>query len=655
MIAAEALAAMSVLSSLVLAATGIRRRMSSRALPALIGTLGCAALIFGLQPASSTALSACDGPNPNVIACENSKPGTPQSEWDVHGSGDPSIQGFATPFSIDHGQTVHFKVKTDAAAYRIDVYRLGWYGGLGARKVATITPSAALPQTQPACVSDDPTGLVDCGNWADSATWDVPADAVSGVYIAELVRPDTGGESHITFVVRDDERHSDLLFQTADATWVAYNRYGGNSLYFRPTGGRAYKASYNRPFNTRDGDNPSFLFSGEYPMIRWLERNGYDVSYFAGVDTARRGSEILEHKAFLSVGHDEYWSAEQRANVEAARGAGVNLAFFSGNESFWKTRWEPSIDGNATPYATLVSYKETKANAKIDPSPTWTGTWRDKRFSPPSDGGRTENALTGQLFTVDAYREDALTVPYAYSRLRFWRNTSIATLAPGATATLPAGILGHEWDEDVDNGSRPSGLFDLSSTTLTVDKHLIDEGNTYVTGVATHHLTMYKATSGALVFGAGTVQWAWGLDDDHDYFTGAPPRPPDPRLQQATVNLFADMGAQPATLQTDLVPATTSTDTTRPQSTITSPSSGTQVVNGTSVTISGSASDSGGQVAGVEVSADGGATWHPASGTTNWSYTWRASGDGAATVAHAPGDVPVQHVGRRDAGDRSDG
>ncbi len=70
---------------------------------------------------------------------------------------------------------------------------------------------------------------------------------------------------------------------------------------------------------------------------------------------------------FLSVGHDEYWSGGQRTNVEAARDAGVNLAFFSGNEVFWKTRWENSIDGSGTPYRTLVTYKETHANAVIDP------------------------------------------------------------------------------------------------------------------------------------------------------------------------------------------------------------------------------------------------------------------------------------------------
>ena len=104
-------------------------------------------------------------------------------------------------------------------------------------------------------------------------------------------------------------------------------------------------------------------------MVRWLEANGYNVSYFTGVDSDRRGAEILEHQVFLSVGHDEYWSAGQRANVEAARACGVHLAFFSGNEVFWKTRWENSIDVSGTPYRTLVTYKETHANAKIDPLP----------------------------------------------------------------------------------------------------------------------------------------------------------------------------------------------------------------------------------------------------------------------------------------------
>jgi hypothetical protein len=190
-------------------------------------------------------------------------------------------------------------------------YRLGWYGGLGARKVATISPSVTLPQTQPSCLSVSSTGLIDCGNWAVSASWNVPADAVSGVYLARPVRLDTGGASHIPFVVRDDNGHEDVLFQTSDTTWQAYNSYGGNSLYVGNAPsvgfpeGRAYKVSYNRPFNTRTDDAISWVLGPEFSMLEFLERNGYDVAYTTGVDTARRGSQILNHKTFMTAGHDE--------------------------------------------------------------------------------------------------------------------------------------------------------------------------------------------------------------------------------------------------------------------------------------------------------------------------------------------------------------
>src|SRR5690606_6785045 len=201
-------------------------------------------------------------------------------------------------------------------------------------------------------------------------------------------------------------------------------------------------------FNTRAVDNgQDWVFNAEYPMVRWLEANGYDVTYISGVDTHRAGSLLLNHPVFLSVGHDEYWSGQQRANVEAARDAGVNLAFFSGNESFWKVRWENSIDGSGTPYRTMVSYKETHAGAKIDPSAEWTGTWRDPRFSPPGDGGRPENALTGTIFQVDSYRLDTMRIPAEDGRMRFWRATSLANLAPRQSATLTPNAPGYDGDE----------------------------------------------------------------------------------------------------------------------------------------------------------------------------------------------------------------
>lgn len=588
-------------------------------------------MLFCLSLQTSNAFAQCA----NKIVCENALPG--DTGWDPYVD-DTTIQGYTTDISVNVGQTITFKIKTNATNYRLDIYRLGYYGGAGARKVETVTPSASLPQTQPPCLQDAATGLADCGNWAPSAAWLVPSTSVSGLYFANLVRTDNGGFSQVFFVVRDDASHSDVLYQTSDQTWHAYNPYGGHSLYGGANtfdlSNRAYKVSYNRPVVARSFSATSFVYNGEVPMIRWLEANGYDVSYFSDVDAARSGSLIQNHKLYLSTGHDEYVDAQRRASTEAARDAGVNLAFFSGNEFFWKTRWENSIDGSGTPYRTMVCYKETyfgSGNTYVkDPAnpPTWTGTWRDPRFSPPADGGRPENALTGTLFVVNGPGADntnlSILVPAADGKMRFWRNTSVATLGVGQTATLPAGSLGYEWDIDADNGVRPPGLVPLSTSTyqLTTDL-LLDYGASYGAGSATHHLTLYKAPSGALVFGAGSVQWSWGLDNYHYAASG---NTVDVRMQQATINLFADMGVQPGTLQPGLLAAAKSTDTVAPATTITAPAANGTVTYGVATTISGTAADTGGGVVGaVEVSVDGGQSWHPANGREQWSYNWTPS------------------------------
>ncbi len=204
-----------------------------------------------------------------------------------------------------------------------------------------MNPSVALPQTQPDPITQASTGLADCGNWATSATWTVPATAVSGVYYALLERLDDPGENNfLLFVVRRDAA-SDILVQTSDMTWQAYNVYGGASLYkgttvYRGTQGLLQPAHRSR--RRREND----FFSAEYPLVRWLERNGYDVAYCTGLDVHERPLLLRNRRVFISSGHDEYVSGPQRANVEAAHDAGVNMMFLTGNEYFWKTRLEPS-------------------------------------------------------------------------------------------------------------------------------------------------------------------------------------------------------------------------------------------------------------------------------------------------------------------------
>ncbi|MBX5235033.1 DUF4082 domain-containing protein [Rhizobium sp. NLR4a] len=593
-----------------------------------------------MQGSSTTqSLAVTAAAASNAIVLENQKQGNPESEWGINGAGSSNIEGFATDISVDNGKTISFKINTNSTNYRIDIYRLGYYGGMGARKVATMQHTGL--QTQPSPLRNATTGTVDAGNWAVSASWTVPDDAVSGVYIAKLVRQDgTSGSNHIPFIVRDDDSHSDVVFQTADETWQAYNGWGGANLYGGngpATGqgaGRAYAVSYNRPIATRGNVGTyagpqDYLFGAEYAGIYWLEQNGYDVSYLSGVDADRYGSLLLNHKTYVDAGHDEYWSGQQRTNVEAARDAGVNLMFWSGNEVYWRTRWGNAYSADGTPYRTLITYKETWAGGDIDPSDQWTGTFRDPRFSPPAiGGGNPENSLTGQLFKVDDVGNNlgAITVGYDDANLRFWRNTSVANLQPGQTATLTKNYLGYEWDEAPDNGFDPAGLVKLSSTTLPVSTYLLDYGNTTGNATATHNLTLYRAPSGALVFGAGTVYWTWGLSDNHDLTA----TPTDPRVQQAMVNLLADMGIQPGTLQSGLTAATASLDHTAPTSVITVPATATV---GSTVTITGTAADTGGGViAAVEVSTDNGASWHPATGDENWTYTWQPQATGTYTI-----------------------
>ena len=603
-------------------------------------------LAVALGVVAAAAEEACSStPPPSKIALENEKEGSPSTEWDINGAGDPTIQGFSTQMSLAAGETLHVKVKTDASLYRMDVYRMGYYGGTGARLVASVPYAGSAPQVQPECHFEADTLLVDCSNWEVSLVWAIPSDAVSGIYFGRLVRTDgkvsswradhspvlgdpkfgrhgwnarmrpegdasthaygVAGHgrrrnalrepraSHVYFVVRDDSGTSAILFQTMDTTWQAYNCWGTTNTYGVPCSDaalhagspapknatwRAYKASYNRPFATRAYRASNMPFNSEYPMVRWLERNGFDVSYWSGVDADRLGHARLAaggaasaaasgHRLYLSVGHDEYWSGAQRAAVTAARDRGMHLAFFSGNEVYWRTRWE--ADPSGAGHRVLVCYKETQATAKIDPvRDEWTGTFRDGRAINPL-GAQPENALTGTIYTVNAWRNDPITVPQRYGRLRFWRNTTVATLAPGGAAVFAQGILGHEWDEDVDNGHRPAGLMHLSETSIDNVQYIMDEGSTYDTGSGTHHLTLYRHASGALVFGAGTCQWAWGLDGHHDLVGGLdlqmgkncyslrvgvdPLRPAGERdVQQATLNLFSDMGIVPTTPQPDL-------------------------------------------------------------------------------------------------------
>jgi Ca2+-binding RTX toxin-like protein len=660
-----------------------------------------------------------------------------RSYWDAAHS--RAIEGFATDISVNAGGTVDFKINVNdggGSDYKVEIFRLGYYGGSGAREVAAWTNTDAVDQALP--LYDESRGLVDAGNWVVTDSWDIPADAVSGVYLARVQRLDANGDpiegetNQIPFIVRNDGVAADIVLQTSDTTWHAYNGWAGELVtnaaqagpnFYGDQGGivdhdplpnsgtfaqdRAYAVSYNRPFITRDyggvaAGPQDYLFGADYAAIHWLEQNGYDVTYISGVDTDRLGTswyandagEVIR-KSFISVGHDEYWSGDQRINVESARDDGVHLMFWSGNEMYWKTRWETSISADGTEYRTLVCYKETWANGdpnagpddynNIDPSNVWTGTWRDTRFweavqkdasgnvvldanGQPiyiaggqfyiEGGGNgnqayvdsltglrstcncAENSLTGTLFGPDGTGERAsIDIPEELGNLRVWRNTAIADA--GDDLDLLSGILGYEWNTVPEDELRPAGLIRLSSTTRAWSGIVVDQGNSAPPGVATHSLSLYRAESGALVFGAGTTFWTWGLSDEHDispYSSNDDNTIESTAIQQFTVNMFADMGIQPGVADAilasqGLVRALASTDVTPATAEINDLPD--EVAAQTQLTITGTAADVGGVVALVEVSFDGGTTWRVAQsndGWDTWIIAWRPVQEGVVEI-----------------------
>jgi hypothetical protein len=227
--------------------------------------------------------------------------------------------------------------------------------------------------------------------------------------------------------------------------------------------------------------------------VRFLEANGYDVSYSTDVDTDRRGAEILEHKAFLSVGHDEYWSWAMRQHVEQARDRGVHLAFLGADVCYWQIRFEPNAQG--TQDRTIVGYKEAAGDLDplaIDRQPQnnqlITGRWRDRPTARP------EERLVGVMYAADPVDSDIIV-----GNADHWVFASTGLRNGDALR----GLLGYEVDAIYGGG--PATLERLAHSPF------VDPGKAGAIRYA--DMTIYAAPGGALVFAAGSIQWSWGLDD----------------------------------------------------------------------------------------------------------------------------------------------
>jgi hypothetical protein len=436
----------------------------------------------------------------NVIQQENQAAGSDGWATPTARRASTQIQAYLSATSVRPGRVLTMYVSTfqDKTAYTIDVYRLGWYGGRGGRLMMTAKQTGQAQGYYDqlrgrlfgcrTCRIDTTLGLVEA-NWKAAYRLTIPNDWVTGVYMAKFTDAH-GMQTYAAFDVAGND-HSDYVLVTADTTVAAYNEWGGYSLYLwrYGTGGHARKVSFDRPVSGW-GDQQGLMY--EIDGIRWAERQGYDMSYISSTDLHEAPDQLLNHKAYLTFGHDEYWSNEMRNGVTRARDAGVGLGFFAANVAYWQIRFEPDSRGASD--RTIVCYKE----APLDPlfgtnNARVTTRWRETPVNQP------ENTLIGLMYSSYAVQPNGF--PWVMGNGVQSDLLAGATFQPGAR--YGCDIVGYEWDRTFPNGRTPTNLKVISASPV------VDHAG--IPGLA--QTAFYVAPSGALVFAAGTVDWTFALDN----------------------------------------------------------------------------------------------------------------------------------------------
>jgi hypothetical protein len=482
------------------------------------------------EAADTDAASANDTGASNPIVAENKLPGS--RDWQLTrvrldkasgGYRAPDIEGYCSRQSVRAGESIEFKVSTSPAApFQIEIFRMGYYGGLGARLMKTIGPLQGKPQPVP---DVGEARLRECA-WGTSAELTIPADWTSGVYLGRLSTL-TGSEgsgywqSYVIFVVRDD-RKAGLLFQVSDNTWQAYNRWPDSySLYTAPGGAHVpgVSVSFDRPYAKYPQvvDAPQSVGSGEFllwefPLCYWLEKHGYDVTYCANVDMLSE-KEPLRAKAVLSIGHDEYWDLRQFETLKQSVAAGTSILFLSANTAYMVSPFTPSAAGQANRRITRtasfgpMSDEETKAYGHM--------------MGPFPSAGPDEATLIGAHTTVPFNGGG----DWVCAKPEHW---VFAGTEMKKGDRIP-GLIGWEYH------GNPADIPGLE---------IVGEGTVLSGGTKPGHwvATIYPGPHGNFVFNASTIWWAQGLAAPPGHMLPwshwSRPHGPDDRVERITHNLL---------------------------------------------------------------------------------------------------------------------
>jgi hypothetical protein len=389
------------------------------------------------------------------------------------------IEGYSLAASGLPGVPVALAVSTKDPSYQVTAYRFGDYQGGQARLIWSSSSQTGIKQAAPSLSPYETRTVV--ADWTPTTV--VATDYWKpGAYLFKLTSS-SGYESWVPYVVRSRYTTGTVALVAPVTTWQAYNTWGGYSLYVGPTGDqRSWAVSFDRPY--RAPGAADFIY-GVKPVVLLAERLGLPLSYLANTDVAADPSVLNGARAYVSMGHDEYWTREMRQAVTTARDAGTNLAFLGANTMYWQIRLDTT--DTERPDRVVIGYR---TDAKLDPlyyshPELVTGRWRDAPSPEP------ENALIGMQYECHPVDTD-----YVVATPEWWGFDNTGVVQGSRFAHL----VGVEADRVYPIDSTPRPLQILSYATYSC------------LGVQTStESTYYTTPSGAGIFAAGTLRWTCAI------------------------------------------------------------------------------------------------------------------------------------------------
>ena len=438
-----------------------------------------------------------DGVQARWVIEENDKPGT--TAWQIHGA-HAGISGFASLAYAQPGQKITLYVSTTGRTFRAQAFRMGYYHGRGARLIWT--SAQVKGKDQPGCPVTSGINMVACDNWSPSLTFDVTAAFVQGDYLIKLVGPGNR-QSYVPLTIWDPASTAAYVIKNDVFTWQAWNFYGGYDYYqglggcppgVYPVCNRARVVSYDRPYAAEDGSG-NFL-GLEYPLVKWAEQHGLDVTYATDLTVQEHPGYLLKHKVLLSLGHDECWSLGERQAAVKAYDTGVNIVFFAASPILRHVRTQASPLG---PDRELVDYRDSAADpldGRGNPLQVTGNEWSN----PPSSW--PEYGFVGDTYA--GFLEPGLHVGFRVADASAWvfAGTGLrnGTVIPGVIASDVDkfdGVYGQPANDQIFGHSPiPASLGQTSIGAFFSDM-------TYYT----------DASTGAGVLDTGTNNWIPALDD----------------------------------------------------------------------------------------------------------------------------------------------